>query len=134
MREGGNEETNTIRCEWEEIELAADSGATDNVVGGRMLTSTETVPNEKSKKGAKREVADGTLIENQGEKKAMAETVAGIAKALTIQVTDVNKALVSVSQIVQNGHQVALEEGSSYIEDKHAGARIAAKEGEACIC
>ena len=54
--------------EWEEIEMAVDSGATETVVGEDMLTSIETVAGEAFKKGVQYEVASGTLIPNVGEK------------------------------------------------------------------
>ncbi len=124
----GNEPVNALQGEWEEIELAVDSGATDNVVSGDMLTSVDTVENEKSKNGVKYEVADGTLMPNRGEKRVLVESDEGVAKGLTVQVTDVNKALLSVSNIVRNGHRVVFEQGNSYIEDLSTGECMAMRE------
>ena len=76
----------------------------------------------------KYEVADGTLMPNRGEKKVLLESDEGVAKNLTVQVTDVNKALLSVSKIVRNGHRVVFEQGSSYIEDLSTGERMAMRE------
>ena len=124
----GNETVNAPQGEREEIELAVDSGATDNVVGGNMLTSVETVENEKSRSGVKYEVAEGTLIPNRGEKRVLVESDEGVARGLTVQVTDVNKALLSVSKIVRKGHRVVFELGNSYIEDLSTGECMALKE------
>ena len=76
----------------------------------------------------KYEVADGTLMPNRGEKKMLVESEEGVAKGLTVQVTDVNKALLSVSKIVRNGHRVVFEQGNSYIEDLNTGECMAMRE------
>ena len=52
--------------DWEEIEMAVDSGATETVVGEDMLTSVKTVEGEAFKKGVEYEVASGTAIPNFG--------------------------------------------------------------------
>ena len=58
--------------EWEEIEWAVDSGATETVIGEEMLTSVEMKEGAPFKKGVHYEVASGTLIPNLGEKKFVA--------------------------------------------------------------
>ena len=58
--------------EWEEINMAIDSGATETVVGEDMLTSIDTVEGEAYRKGVQYEVASGTLIPNLGEKRFIA--------------------------------------------------------------
>ena len=50
--------------EWEEIDMAVDSGATESVGA-----SIEAQPGEASRRGVKYEVADGTAIRNYGEKR-----------------------------------------------------------------
>ena len=45
-----------------------------------MLTSVETVENEKSRSGVKYEVAEGTLIPNRGEKRVLVESDEGVAR------------------------------------------------------
>ena len=54
--------------EWEEIEMAVDSGASESVVSEDMLTRVTTVEGYAQKKGVQYEVADGILIPNLGEK------------------------------------------------------------------
>ena len=54
--------------EWEEIEMAVDSGATETVVSEEMIKSIETQPGEAMKRGVRYEVASGDLIRNLGEK------------------------------------------------------------------
>ena len=54
--------------EWEVLEMAVDSGASESVVSDEMLTRATTVEGEAMKKQAQYEVADGTLVPNLGEK------------------------------------------------------------------
>jgi hypothetical protein len=58
-----------VKGEWEEIELAVDSGATETVVGEGDLSSIETKEGAASKRGTEYEVANGVRIPNLGEKK-----------------------------------------------------------------
>ena len=64
--------------EWEEIEMAVDSGASESVVSEDMLTRVTTVEGYAQKKGVQYEVADGTLIPNLGEKKFVAASDVGV--------------------------------------------------------
>ena len=54
---------------WEELELAVDSGATENVVSEDMLQSVEMKEGLAAKRGVEYEVANGTRIPNLGEKR-----------------------------------------------------------------
>ena len=109
-----------IAPEWEEIEMAVDSGASESVVSEEMLQGVETVEGFAKKKGVQYEVADGTLIPNLGEKKYVAVSDAGVARQMKSQVCDVNKALLSVHRCVQAGNKVVFAASGSYIEDKPA--------------
>ena len=110
--------------EWEMIELAVDSGATETVVGDDMLTSIETKESWGSKKGVEYEVANGDTIPNLGEKKFNGVTESGITRNLTAQVCEVNKALLSVKKIISAGNRVTFDEDGSFIEDKNTGERM----------
>ena len=110
-----------VKGEWEEIELAVDSGATETVIGEDMITSIETKDGEASERGVKYEVADGTLIHNRGEKMFQAESEEGIRNKFVAQVTDVNKGLLSVHKLVQAGNRVVFDREGSYIEDVKTG-------------
>jgi hypothetical protein len=48
--------------EWEQIEMAVDSGATETVVGEDMLQGIKLLEGEACRKGVQYEVASGTLI------------------------------------------------------------------------
>ena len=53
--------------------------------------------------GAQYETADGSVIDNKGEKTFEAHTEDGAVSEITAQVCDVNKSLLSVSKIVEKG-------------------------------
>ena len=110
--------------EWQEIEMAVDSGATETVMGEDMLTEIEIKPGMASKRGVKYEVANGTRIPNLGERKFIAHSEEGAARNITAQVCDVNKALLSVKKVVGAGNKVVFDDSGSYIEDKRSGERM----------
>ena len=110
--------------EWQEIEMAVDSGATETVMGEEMLVDIEIKPGAASRRGVKYEVANGTRIPNLGEKKFVAHSEEGAARSITAQVCDVNKALLSVKKVVGAGNRVVFDDEGSYIEDKSNGEKM----------
>ena len=119
---------NVSEQDWEEIEMAVDSGATETVVGEDMLTSIDTKPGSAFRRGVKYEVASGELIPNLGEKRFVGVCENGETRNMTAQVCDVNKALLSVKRMVQAGNRVVFEATGGYIEDAQTGERIHMKE------
>ena len=107
--------------EWEVLEMAVDSGASESVVSDEMLTRVTTVEGDAMKKGVQYEVADGTLIPNLGEKKFIAVSDNGVARQMRAQVCEVNKALLSVHRVVQAGNRVVFAASGSYVQDEHTG-------------
>ena len=110
--------------EWEEIDMAVDSGATETVVNEEMIESIETKAGPASKRGVLYEVANGVRIPNLGEKKFVAVSEGGTARNITAQVCDVNKALLSVRKVMKAGNRVVFDEEGSYIEDKETSEKI----------
>ena len=108
--------------EWECIELAVDSGATETVISEEMVTSVDTKEGQGSRRGVMYETANGERIPNLGEKRFIAHTEEGLKRKVTAQVADVSKALLSVKKIVAAGNRVVFDE-SSYIEDKSTGGK-----------
>ena len=53
--------------EWEEIELAVDSGASETVINEEMLRSVQVQEGAASRRGVEYEVANGIRIPNLGE-------------------------------------------------------------------
>ena len=58
----------------------------------------------------------------------MGNSEEGVAKQVKAQVCGVNKALLSVSQVVKKGHRVVFEEEGSYIQDRSTGQVMWLKE------
>ena len=114
--------------EWEEVEMAVDSGATETVVGEDMIRGVETKPGEATRRGVQYEVASGELIPNLGEKNFLAYGEQGQIRAIKAQVCEVNKALMSVSRMVQAGNKVVFAGSGSYVEDENTGERISLRE------
>ena len=103
--------------EWEKLTLTVDSGASDTVVpptvcrGAQLLTNGE-------KFGIEYEIADGSSIENLGERHCLMKTTEADSSTnmeMRFQVVDVNKALLSVHRICQQGRKVL------FAEDKIGG-------------
>eukprot|EP00973_Karenia_brevis_P027612 3806195-Karenia_brevis.AAC.1 len=92
------EATNTVNLVgdgWEELKIAVDSGATESVVSREDAVSIPVVPGEASKAGVKYSMANGDVIENEGEKRMQVSFGEGPERLLTVQVTDVTKPLLS---------------------------------------
>ena len=66
-------------------------------------------------------MADGAKIPNLGQKEFVAYTDEGIKKKMKVQVTHVDKALLSVYGMVQAGNRVIFDPDGSYVENKATG-------------
>ena len=106
--------------EWEEVEFLVDSGASATVIGPDSVKAVRPSDPNPSKNYR---LADGSLIPNKGEKSFLGLTEEGIARKLKAQVTDVDRPVMSVAQIVQNGGRVVLDRKGSYVEG--GGRKIA---------
>ena len=113
---------------WEIIELAVDSGASETVINGVMVSSVEMKDGPASLRGVKYEVANGVRIPNLGEKKFVGISEESVSRGLTAQVCDVNKGLLSVKKVVAAGNRVIFDDEGSFIEDKVTHERMWLKE------
>ena len=92
--------------EWFEIELTADTGACDTVIPKSMCPAIPVVPSIQSMSGMECEVVSGEPIPNLGEKRCeMWTDGASSPKAITMQVADVHKALLSFSRCADMGFE-----------------------------
>ena len=117
--------------EWQKLEIAVDSGASETVVGEDMLPNVQLIEGDMFKRGVKYEAANGELIDNMGEKRFEAHSAEGSVRGLTAQVCGVNKALLSVSKMVKSGNRVVFQNdkaGGSYIEDLQTGEHMYLRE------
>ena len=110
--------------EWEELNMAVDSGATETVVNEDMVDAVPTIAGPASKRGVEYEIANGVQIPNKGGKKFIGQSGEGKTRKITAQVCDVNKALLSVRKVVTAGNRVVFDPSGSYIEDVHSGEKM----------
>ena len=94
------------------MEFLVDSGASSTVIGPESVKAVN--PSEPNPSNNYR-LADGTLIPNRGAKYFLGITGEGITRRLEAQVTDVDRPLISVAQIVQNGGRVVFDKKGSYV-------------------
>ena len=96
----------TPKDEWYEIELTADTGACDTVIPKDMCPGIPITPSYQSIRGMEYEVATGASIPNLGERKCEMWTDGGSGpKAISMQVADVHKALLSLSRCADMGFE-----------------------------
>ena len=100
--------------EWEEVEFMVDSGAGTTVIPPdevKAVKPSDPDPDRNYK------LADGSLIQDKGTKTFNAQMEDEQWRLISAQVTDVDKALLSVSQIVQKGGAtVVFSPEGSYIQ------------------
>ena len=106
--------------EWEEVEFLVDSGASATAIGPDSVKAVSPSDPNPSKKYR---LAGGSPIPNRGEKSFHGLTEEGIARRLKAQVTDVDRPLMSVAQIMQNGGRAAFDKTGSDVEG--GGQKIA---------
>jgi len=114
--------------EWEILEMAVDSGASESVVADDMIAKVAKLEGDAMRKGVRYEVADGTLIPNLGEKQFVAVSDGGVMRQMKAQVCDVNKALLSVHRVAQAGNRVVFSAHGSFVQDEETGERMPLEE------
>ena len=70
------------------------------------------------------------MVPCQGEKRFVGVNENGQERSMTVQVCEVNKALLSVKKVVKAGNRVVFEEAGSYVEDVSSGERLYMNEAE----
>ena len=104
--------------------MYVDSGATETVITEQMLSAIKLHEGTQSRRGVTYEVANGVTIPNLGEKKFIAHTQGGQKRGITAQVCEVNKALLSVTKLVQQGNRLVFADNGSYIENVETGEKV----------
>ena len=111
--------------EWHEIELTADTGACDTVIPKTMCPGIPVVPSMQSVQGMEYEVASGESIPNLGERRCEMWTEGATdAKAITMQVADVHKALLSLSRCADMGFESTFGAAYGCLIDRTTGEVI----------
>lgn len=124
-RKGGGqgEEVYAVNNEQKSIWITVDSGASENVIAEKMAPMTKTRPSRGSQSGVQYVTANGSCVKNQGEKHLKVVTQEGQKCTINMQVTDVQKPLMSVSRICDAGHRVVFTKEGGYIENLMDGKR-----------
>ena len=103
---------------WENITVTIDSGAVDSVGPKTMATDIGIRDTPASRAGLKYRAANGTSIDNLGEKSIQGVTMQGNKVVMTFQIANVTKPLGAVRAMLAAGNKVVFEAGNSYIQDK----------------
>ena len=90
--------------------ITVDSGASANVMPRRMIRKQKVRPSPGSRRGVHYLAASNGRIANEGECDFKFSTVEGHAQNLTFQIAEVNKALGSVSYLVDHGYRVTFDQ------------------------
>ena len=120
FREKGQKLMNTVDG-WEKVTLIVDSGASDTVVPPSVCSRATL--HHTSKVGTEYECANQDVIENLGEKRCQISLAGSDGKrdagtdgmSMSFQVVDVSKALLSVSKVCDQGHEVVFTKTGGYI-------------------
>ena len=105
--------------------MIVDSGAADTVLPRTWFTSHPLCPTEASKNGDFFITANGEEIDNEGARRLTLCTPDwGNLRNMEFAVTDVNKALGSVSKMVKNGNRVVFDASGSFIESHQTGEKM----------
>ena len=90
--------------------ITMDSGAAHNVMPRKMVRDKSQIrPSEGSKRGAHYVAANNGRIPNEGEYDFAFFTSEGVPETMTFQIAEVNKALGSISYLVDHGYRVVFD-------------------------
>ena len=86
-----------------------------------MVKDTKTFESEGKRRGLKYVAANGQLMNNKGEKHLRVENEEGHKCKMNMQITDVHRALMSVSKICDSGHSVTFFKDGGEIKHLQSG-------------
>ena len=101
------------------MDLTIDSGAGENVMPGYMAPYTPVTESKES--GVMYTAAGGDMMPNRGCKRVKVTTKEGQLRTMNMQITDVNRALMSVAKICDAGHTVTFNSDGGVIRNKKTG-------------
>ena len=103
--------------EYTKLSGIMDSGAIKHVTNRKTMPQVPVRPSAGSKRGQCFISATGDRAPNEGEQEVHGYTEGGDAAMMTIQVTDVQKTLFSVSEITDRGNRVIFGKGGGVIHN-----------------
>ena len=102
--------------------MGVDSGATETVIRRKDLSWIKTTEGLPYKRGVKYGMANGDLVDNEGEKDFEGVTGEGVCKMIKAQVCDVNQPLLSVRKVVAAGNRVIFDDEGRTSRARKMGA------------
>ena len=109
---------------WEVIPVKLDSGAFDWVFNPKTAQAFELKETESSKAGLNYSAANGSTIENYGQRNLKGYSEDSVPLEVAVQVAEVKRNLASAMKIMKAGNRIVLDEQGSYIEQKTTGKQI----------
>ena len=98
--------------------ITMDSGAGNSVMPRRMVIKKDEIrESEGSKNGIHYVAANNGRIPNEGEYDLKFNTVEGHEQWLTFQIAEVNKALCSISSLVDEGYKIVFDKNTKTDQD-----------------
>ena len=116
-----HETINVIGDDWEKITFIGDSGAVEHVINSETAKSSELKQTWASRNGLTYRAANGTPIQNYGERRLRGTTDNNHGFKMVCQVTDCRKNLASLVKIVREGNDMVLSTKGSYIKNVKSG-------------
>ena len=111
--------------EWQEMEIAVDSGACNIVMPTKLCPHISMVATAKSRSGFEYEVANGDGLLNMGERRRyMMTEKSGTMKGIAFQCADLHKSLLIVSRLADQGNECMLGKLGGVLRDVDTGDPI----------
>ena len=125
--DGRSLEVNQIARGWERIRVQVDSGAVDTVAPKEVAKAFSLRETAMSKNNIGFVAANGSKIDNYGERKVVGYTDDGEGVSMRMTCADVQKVLGSVHRMNLGGNRVMLDGNDSYLENRKNGRRTPIK-------
>ena len=109
--------------DWREVAAVVDSGAEETVAPPGLFPG-EVMESPMQRSGGRYRAANGARIPNLGQQRVSFRTSEGHGCSLCVQVADVERPLISVSQLGKTGHKVEFEGDKGYIVHVRTGRRL----------
>ena len=104
-----------------------DSGAAESVMPTGVLSGEILVHGAAKLAGVKYVAANGAKLPTLGQMVVAFENGVGTAGKILFQVANITKPLVSVSKLIDDGHQVVFDKRASYIIHVESGRKMMLK-------
>ncbi len=112
-----------VEGEWEVVSIKLDSGAFDWVFNPATASAFAIEETTSSERGLNYVAANGSAINNYGQRRIKGFTGDWAPVEAAVQVADVKRNLASAMKIMKAGNRIVLDEAGSYIEDQQIGRK-----------